>query len=325
MADPTDQPKKRTTRRKKGTPEPRGLTPKQVAGGDPPAAIQRLGEAIEGDGGVVLGAYREPLGGQWQILASLPIEKVGPTPYQRDLSETHVARLADAIERLGRFMDPIIAVRSGEGQYWTPNGNHRLAAMRSLGARSVVALVVPEPEVAHRILVLNCEKAHNVRERALEVIRLAEALSQLDDRAEKSYETEFEEPALLTLGCCYQKNGRFSGGAYHPVLKRVESFFGARLSHALETRRDRAAKLLELDQAVVAAVAGLKARGLESPYLKAFVLARINPLRFTLKRGQKADFDETIGKMLASARKFDVAKVKSDQVARAGGAPEGPE
>jgi ParB family chromosome partitioning protein len=325
MADPTDKPKKRTTRRKKGTPEPRGLTPKQVAGGDPPAAIQRLGEAIAGDGGVVLGVYREPLGGQWQILASLPIEKVGPTPYQRDLSETHVARLADAIERLGRFMDPVIAVRSGEGQYWTPNGNHRLAAMRSLGARSVVALVVPEPEVAHRILVLNCEKAHNVRERALEVIRLAEALSQLDDRAEKSYETEFEEPSLLTLGCCYQKNGRFSGGAYHPVLKRVESFFGARLSHALETRRDRAGKLLELDEAVVAAVAGLKARGLESPYLKAFVLARINPLRFTLKRGQKADFDETIGKMLASARKFDVAKVKSDQVARAGGAPEGAE
>jgi ParB family chromosome partitioning protein len=320
MAEPA--PKKRTRKRAKAAPQPRGLTPRQSAPADMPAALQHLADQVEADGGAVVGGYREPLGGQWQLLAALPVDKVSPTPYQRDLSETHVARLADAMERLGRYMDPVIAVRSGEAQYWTPNGNHRLAALRSLGARTVMALVVPEPEVAHRILVLNCEKAHNVRERALEVIRLADALAELDDRAEKSYETEFEEPALLTLGCCYQKNGRFSGGAYHPVLKRCETFLGSKLSHALAIRRQRAEQLMDLDAAVVEAVNGLKARGFESPYLKAFVLARINPLRFTLKRGQKADFDETIGKMLSAVKKFDAGKVKADQVARAGGAPE---
>lgn len=313
--------KAKRTRRKK-TVEPRGLTPKQVTGLEAPAAIERLSDEVQADGGTVIGAYREPLGSQWQLLAALPIDKVEPTPYQRDLSETHVKRLAEAIEKLGRFMDPVIAVRTAEGHYWTPNGNHRLAAMRVLGARSVVALVVPEPEVAHRILVLNTEKAHNVRERALEVIRLAEALAGLDDRSEKSYETEFEEPSLLTLGACYQRNGRFAGGAYHPVLKRVESFQTARLSKALELRRERADRLIELDEAVGAAVAALKSRGFESPYLKAFVLARINPLRFTLKRGQKADFDETIDKMLASARKFDASKIRQDQIARTGGAPD---
>jgi len=321
-----DAPKKKATRKRaKAAPEPRGLTPKQLTSTQLPAPLERLSEQIIEDGGVVIGSYREPLGSQWQLLAGLPLEKVAPTPYQRDLSEPHVARLADAMTRLGRFMDPVIAVRSGEGQYWTPNGNHRLAALRALGARTVVALVVPEPEVAHRILVLNCEKAHNVRERAFEVIRLAEALAQLDDRAEKNYETEFEEPSLLTLGCCYQKNGRFSGGAYHPVLKRCEAFMGSKLSTALATRRERAEKLLELDAAVSEAVSGLKSRGFESPYLKAFVLARINPLRFTLKRGQKADFDETIGKMLSAAKKFDAGKIRADQVARAGGAPDSAE
>jgi ParB family chromosome partitioning protein len=319
MAEKTEK-KPRKSRKK--APEPRGLTASQVTGGAAPAPIARLTSEIEEDGGTVIGAYREPLGGAWQVLAALPIEQVKPTPYQRDLSETHVSRLAEAMRRLGRYMDPVIAVRAAEREYWTPNGNHRLGAMRLLGARTLVALVVPEPEVAHRILVLNCEKAHNVRERALEVIRLAEALVTLDDRAEKSYETEFEEPSLLTLGCCYQENGRFSGGAYHPVLKRVESFLSHKLSAALKVRRERAQRLLQLDQAVKEAVDGLKARGLDSPYLKAFVLARINPLRFTLKRGQKADFDETIDKMLASARKFDAGKIKADQVARAGGAAE---
>jgi ParB family transcriptional regulator, chromosome partitioning protein len=309
--------------RKKRKPkeiEPRGLTARQAGGGVPPAPIMRLMEAIEADSGSVIGPYREPLGGLWQVIAALPLERVEPTPYQRDLSAPHVARLAQAMEKLGRYVDPIIVVRTEEGKYWTPNGHHRLAALRSMGVRSVVALVVPEPEVARRILVLNTEKAHNVRERAMEVIRLAQALCALDDRPEREYATEFEEPALLTLGLCYLENGRFSGGAYHPVLKRTETFGGMKLSKALEARRERAARLLELDSAIGEAVQQLKARGLESPYLKAFVLARINPLRF--RRGATADPDEIIAQMLASARKFDAGKVKADQVARAGGPPD---
>jgi ParB family chromosome partitioning protein len=316
------EPKPKTPRRKKRAAEPasRGVGAREVSAGTPPAAIDRLQERIAGDGGTVLTAYRDPLGGNWQVFAALPIESVEPTPYQRDLSQPHVARLTDAIDRLGRFLDPIIVVPAEEGRYWTPNGNHRLAALRSMGARSVVALVVPEPEVAHRILVLNTEKAHNLRERALEVARLAEALVDLDDRPERDYAVEFEEPSLVTLGLCYFKNGRFAGASYHPVLKRTETFSASKLSKALEERRGRAERLIELDEAVAQAVKRLKDRGFQSPYLRAFVVARINPLRF--KRGAKADPDDIIAKMLASAERFDVSKVRPDQVASAGGPPD---
>ncbi len=319
MADETKPAKKKATRRKK-IAAPRGLAAPEVVGGSA-EAIDELAAGVVADGGAVVGSYREPLGGMWQLVAALPIEKVSATPYQRDLSPAHVTRLSQAIDKLGRFMDPIVAVRTPDGLYWTPNGHHRLAAMRVLGARSIMALVVPEAEVAHRILVLNTEKAHNVRERAFEVIRLAEDLAQLDDGLESSYETEFEEPSLLTLGCCYQVNGRFSGGAYQPVLKRVESFMALKLSRALEVRRERATQLLELDAAVAEAVAALKKRGFESPYLKAFVLARINPLRWD-KSEKKPPFDATIAKMLAAVAKFDSSKVRADQVARSGGPPD---
>lgn len=319
MADETKPAKKKATRRKK-IAAPRGLAAPEVVGGSV-EAIEELAAGVVADGGAVVGSYREPLGGMWQLVAALPIEKVSATPYQRDLSPAHVTRLSQAIDKLGRFMDPIVAVRTPDGLYWTPNGHHRLAAMRALGARSIMALVVPEAEVAHRILVLNTEKAHNVRERAFEVIRLAEDLAQLDDGLESSYETEFEEPSLLTLGCCYQVNGRFSGGAYQPVLKRVESFMALKLSRALEVRRERATQLLELDAAVAEAVAALKKRGFESPYLKAFVLARINPLRWD-KSEKKPPFDATIAKMLAAVAKFDSSKVRVDQVARSGGPPD---
>ena len=312
-----------TKRKKKGSaaePASRGLEAGRLTGAAPPAKVEALGRAVEDDGGSVLSTYRDPLGGNWQLLAALPIDRVAPTPFQRDLSETHAARLADVIGKLDRYLDPIVAVRSPEGGYWTPNGHHRLAAMRALGAKSITALVLPEPEVAYRILALNTEKAHNVREKSLEVIRMARSLAELDPRPEKEFALEFEEPTLLTLGACYEKKGRFSGGAYAPMLKRVEEFMSAKLPAALKAREERAAALLELDDAVVAAVAALKERGFESPYLKAFVVARINPLRF--QRGAKSTFEETVPKMLASAKKFDASKVKADQLAAASGPPE---
>jgi ParB family chromosome partitioning protein len=318
MPEKAEKKKPARRRKKQAAAESRGLTAKQLLA-PPPPALQRLVETIEADGGVVIGVYRDPLGGHWQLLAGLPLAKVEPTPYQRDLSETHVAKLAKAIDTLDRYLDPVIAVRAADGTYWTPNGYHRLGALRQLGARSIAAIVVPEPAVAHRILVLNTEKAHNVRERSLEVTRLEHGLAELDDRPEREFETEFEEPLLLTLGLCYQQNGRFSGGVYQSILKRIDEFLPVKLSQALEIRRQRAQRLLGLDEAVSAAVAALKARGFQSPYLKAFVVARINYLRF--KKG-KAEFDETIEKLTAAARKFDPAKVKPDQVTAAGGAAE---
>jgi len=291
-----------------------------MASGSPPAGVIRLADAIEADGGSVLATYRDPLGGHWQILAGLPVDIIEPTPYQRDLSDPHVAKLCSAIDRLGRYLDPIVVVRNAEGVYWTPNGNHRLAALKTLGARAATAIVVPEPEVARRILLLNTEKAHNLRERSLEVARLAVNLAELDDRPEREFEPEFEEAALITLGLCYMENGRFAGSAYHPVLRRIDRFLGASLPRALEIRRERAARVLELEDAVGEAVQHLKERGFESPYLRAFVVARINPLRF--KRGAKAEFEETIDRMIASARRFDAGKIKADQVARTGGATE---
>ena len=313
--------KKRAAKKSKkaGAAKSRGLDATRLTGAAVPAAVEALARRVAADGGEVLATYRDPLGSRWQLLAALPIDAVAPTPYQRDLSDTHVARLADAIDKLDRFLDPIVAVPAEDGQYWTPNGHHRLGAMRQLGAKAITALVVPEPEVAHRILALNTEKAHNLRERSLEVARLAEALAALDAGSEKSYAEVFEESALITLGLCYMQNGRFSGGAYHPILKRIDQFSSAKLPAALAERRERAAKLLELNEYVNEAVKALKARGLESPYLKAFVVARINHLRFVKEK--HPDFDSTLDKILGAAKRFNAGNVKADQVARTGGPP----
>lgn len=313
------EPKPRR-RRKKEIPASAGLSAGDVQGTPPPEDLTTLIRRIEEDGGAVLAPYREPFGGHWLLLAALPIDQVEPTPYQRDLSKLHVGRLTEVIGKTGRFLDPIIVTRQEARRYWTPNGHHRLAAMRALEAKAIPALVVPEQAVAYQILALNTEKAHNLREKALEVIRMYRELARLDDVREEAYALEFEEASFITLGLCYEGRPRFSGGAYHPFLKRVDAFLTAPIRRAMTTREGRAAAVLALDVVVTEKVEALKARGLTSPYLKTLVVARINPLRFRPKDAEPLPFDEAMERMQAAARKFDPAKITTQDLA---GAPPG--
>jgi ParB family chromosome partitioning protein len=222
------------------------------------------------------------------------------------------------METLGRFLDPIITIRQDDG-YWTPNGNHRLQALRKLGAQTVVALLVPDPEVAFKILALNTEKAHNLKEKSLETIRMERALAgTTPDRAEQSFAFEFDQPAFLTLGAAYEKRPRLSGGAYQSVLRRIDDFLDLKMPKALAERERRAAQLLAIDDDVAGIVDKLKARGLTSPYLRPFVVARINPIRFSTST--EFDFDDVMDRMKKGAGKFKVEKIKQEDVVRAGAA-----
>src|SRR5712672_3339315 len=166
-------PKKRPRKAKAGT---RGLTPQESVVEESSGFETQIQERIIREGGVVLAVYKDPLGKNPLIIAVLPLDKVEPTPFQRDVSDMHHKRLADVLDKTGYFLDPIIAITAPEKGFWTPNGGHRLAAMKRLGARSITALVVPKRELAWQILALNTEKAHNLRDKALEVIRIVRDL-----------------------------------------------------------------------------------------------------------------------------------------------------
>jgi ParB family chromosome partitioning protein len=307
--------KKRAPRRKKAAAGSIGLTAAETAE-VPQKAIDELAAGVERDGGAVLGSYLDPFGGTPVLVVALPINRVEPTPYQRDPSETHIKKLMTVIEKVGRFLDPLVLIRQDDG-YWTPNGNHRLQAMKKLGAKSIVALLVPDPEVAFKILALNTEKAHNVKEKSLETIRMARALAARKEGQETDFAFEFEQAQFLTLGAAYEQKKSLSGGAYTSVLRRIDQFLDEPMAKALKERQRRGNKVLELDEAVSKVVDALKSKGLTSPYLKAFVVARINYIRFS--KATEFDFDEVIDKLTASARKFNVEKVKQEDVAKAGG------
>ncbi len=267
------------------------------------------------------GHTRTPLGGHPVFISILPIDAVEPTPFQRDLSDAHHKRLADVINKTGRFLDPIIAVVAPRSGFWTPNGRHRLEAMRLLGAKSIAALVVADRELAWQILALNTEKAHNLKERALEVIRIYRGLVDEDaSGSESQFAFYLDEAALVTLGICYERVPRFGGGVYHPILRRLEIFTDEPLRTAIKDHEKRAALVLDLEEKVAGVVKKLKERGLVSPYLRSFVVARINPLRWI--KGEPPPLEEVLKTMRERAGKFNVEKIRPQDLAGAGGPPD---
>jgi ParB family transcriptional regulator, chromosome partitioning protein len=315
---------RRTPARRRGRLAPggkaRGLDAAEVAASLEDPALAPLTALVRAAGGAPIGAYHEPLGGRALLLASLPLAAVQPTPFQRDLSPTHAKRLAQKIDETQVFLDPIIVVRGEDGRLWTPNGRHRLAAAKVLGMKQISALISPDEALAYRILALNTEKAHNLKDRSLEVIRMARSLARSRGREpETQFAAEFEAPELLTLGVVYERAPRFAGGAYSAFLKKVDRFSERGLAVSLRQREDYAARLLEIDARVKSLIAALQARGFKSPYLRNYVVARINPVRFhKVKKGVTAPpmpIAPALTRMAAAARGFNLGSVSNSDLA----------
>jgi ParB family transcriptional regulator, chromosome partitioning protein len=300
--------------------ESRGLDAAQVAVAIDSEGVVDLAALVRAAGGAAIGAYHEPLGGRTLLLASLPLGAVQPTPFQRDLSPTHAKRLAAKIDETAAFLDPLIVVRGEDGRLWTPNGRHRLAAAKVLGMKQITALISPDESLAYRILALNTEKAHNLKDRSLEVIRMARNLAANRARERESqFATQFEAPELLTLGIVYEKSPRFAGGAYSAFLKKLDRFSDQTLAVSLRQRSDYAARLMEIDARVKSIISALQARGFKSPYLRNYVVARINPVRF--HKAKKGDtkppmpLAQALTRMAAAARGFNLGSVSNADLA----------
>jgi ParB family chromosome partitioning protein len=288
----------------------------------PPKPVQDLASQVERDGGRVLAVYQEPVGDHWQIFCLLPRARCEASPYQRDLSPTHVKRLSETVKRLDRFVDPIVAVSPRPGVYWTPNGNHRRAVLDKLKADLVPAILVVEKEMLFEVLPLNVEKAHNLKEKSFEVIRMYRALVRDEpETTEEAWAAQFESAHFVTLGLLYEENKRFAGGAFAPILRRVDKFLKLTLRKGLAERQERADLVRAADEALGDVVQKIKKRGINHPYVKNYVLARTTPL--TRARKTLPPFDQTFRKLRENLKAFDVTQVRYADIQRSAimGAP----
>lgn len=136
---------------------------------------------------------------------------------------------------------------------------------------------------------------------------------------ELDYGREFESPEFITLGMVYEKSSRFAGGAYSSFLKKVDRFSPRTLAASLREREGFASRLLEIDALTKQIIDSLQKRGFKSPYLRNYVVARINPVRFHKpKKGDAAPpmpLAPALTRMAAAAKKFNVESVSNADLA----------
>src|SRR5205807_8452160 len=121
------------------------------------------------------------------------------------------------------------------------------------------ALVVPKREIAWQILALNTEKAHNLRDKSLEVIRIYRNLiDEGGQKSEKDVSFYLEAASYATMGLCYEKNPRFSGAVYNSFVLRLTESSAEPLSKSLRAHEKRSEQPLEPDDALNAVVTKLK-------------------------------------------------------------------
>ena len=99
----------------------------------------------------------------------------------------------------------------------------------------------------------------------------------------------------------------------------MDRFSDRTLPVSLREREGYAARLREIDAQVRKIVKSLEARGLRSPHLRTFVVARINPVRF--HRAKAGDtkppmpMAAALTRMMAAAKRFDAGNVRQADLA----------
>jgi len=139
-------------------------------------------------------------------------------------------------------------------------------------------------------------------------------VDQQPTSTEDDWALQFESAHFITLGLLYETNKRFAGGAFAPILRRVDKFLKGSLRKGLEERTERAELVRATDEVLAQTVAKVKKRGINHPYVKNYLLARTTPL--TRARKTLPSFEQTFKKLREALEDFDVSKVRYDEIQR---------
>jgi len=216
--------------------------------------------------------------------------------HQRKPRATHLKALTSSIERIG-FVTPLVVVER-DGRFVIIDGQHRFQAGSDMGLKEFPVMVVPE-KLARRMMNLNVEKDLNIRERcqiALSIYRemLEEKPSKKEDDGEVT--DSIDNAHYVTLGLAYEGSGRIAGGAFEPILKKLDGFLDEALADAMPIREERAQQVIEAWGLVKQVEDTMKSKGTWHSMARYQILAYADPA----KRARKPqDWTKTFPKFLA--------------------------
>ena len=102
--------------------------------------------------------FREPIKGLELEFAILSADRIVIPSIQRELSDMHIKRLMESMEKIG-FVEPLTVVPTEDEYYEVINGQHRFEAGRRLGMSEFPVIILPASAKDY-IIALNVEKVN---------------------------------------------------------------------------------------------------------------------------------------------------------------------
>jgi len=241
--------------------------------------------------------YQEPVKGKEIQFGLIPISELEISPYQRDLSQTHVNNLMQSISSIG-FVDPLVVYKEND-KYYVINGQHRLEALKSLitDENQLVSVVIIPKEDALAVLKLNIEKAPLLKDKAVQSLKVYQDLVEKypDESEINAVSSYIEEPILITFGYVYKDYPRFAGTPFYNILKKVDVFLDESLNEANEIRKRYAQEVKEAYNLFVEARKKFTEYGIKSLEATQLLGSLMNP--YKKQRNIEDDFITAVNKI----------------------------
>lgn len=224
-------------------------------------------------------------------IAEIPTQKLEVVVYQRKPSKPHVKSLIKSISTVGFVVPLVVAKKPGEDKFIILDGQHRYLACLDLGIRKIPCVIIPW-EYATLMINLNIEKQPNIKEKSYVALRVYnELVDMFPDKRETDDEIlqSVEEIYFVTVGMVYEKEDKFSGSSWEPILKKTDWPFDLPLKEAKVKREKRAQTLEELHLLVKEIVSRLKDIGISHPFVYKEVVSYANPIK---RQRAIVEFDE---------------------------------
>ena len=221
-----------------------------------------------------LGTFIDPVKGREFPIMSIPIEKLEPSPYQREVSKSLKDNLEMSISKLG-FLSIPLAVQN-EDKYYLIDGMHRVEALKNLVGEGieVPCIVLPPEKEFLYCLDFNVEKAPNIKEKSKQIYKMyMDEVENNPNVLEKDLASLFEIGYYVTCGVALEEEDpKFSPSCFENILKKVDTMFlELPIYQAYKERQKRARILVKTYEKVNKRFYEL---GLRNYFLKSAIVAK---------------------------------------------------
>jgi len=241
-----------------------------------------------------LASWKDPSLGYDLELWLIPYGELSISDLQRELSTTHVNKLAKSFTK--GYYDCLLVIREA-GQWKIIDGQHSYFALGKTARDKMIPCIVAPEMAKNYTLVFNVEKSDDIKARCVKTYNLYKKFLNEFPQFQEQMLDEFisSEPHLLSLAFAHVEFNVTSPSLVETTIKKFDGYLEVDLAGAVDIRRDRGDLIYALVRSVEDAASTF---GITDYHLKGSIISKTNSALWERKRTVGVAFDEGISMMV---------------------------